>query len=235
MPLTQINIGNAANDGTGDDLREAFIKVNQNFQILETIAEQVGDNLGAGAQVYKTTSDNTLFFRTLVNGTGIRLTTLENTIVIENTATEGRFTITTPQGSIICGDDININYNDGQGVEITADENTKTITFNAGLQRDPSPRLNASLDANNQNITGVGNFSASSILGTNVNATNLTPTNIGGVNYHDNLGRYIEGFDFGNFDGNANNILEWIVLSLGVDFGTFTSPNNIIVDLGNIV
>ena len=32
MAVQTINIGNAANDGTGDDLREAFIKVNNNFE-----------------------------------------------------------------------------------------------------------------------------------------------------------------------------------------------------------
>ena len=31
MAVTSINVGTLANDGTGDDLREAFIKVNNNF------------------------------------------------------------------------------------------------------------------------------------------------------------------------------------------------------------
>ena len=31
MANSVINIGQLANDGTGDDLREAFIKVNNNF------------------------------------------------------------------------------------------------------------------------------------------------------------------------------------------------------------
>ena len=35
MAINPINVGNAANDGTGDDLREAFIKINQNFQLLD--------------------------------------------------------------------------------------------------------------------------------------------------------------------------------------------------------
>ena len=30
MAVTSINVGTLANDGTGDDLREAFIKVNNN-------------------------------------------------------------------------------------------------------------------------------------------------------------------------------------------------------------
>ena len=31
MSIETINIGNIANDGTGDDLRSAFIKVNNNI------------------------------------------------------------------------------------------------------------------------------------------------------------------------------------------------------------
>ena len=34
MANSIINIGTLANDGTGDDLREAFIKVNNNFKKL---------------------------------------------------------------------------------------------------------------------------------------------------------------------------------------------------------
>jgi hypothetical protein len=35
MALQLINVGNIANDGTGDDLREAFIKINQNFEDID--------------------------------------------------------------------------------------------------------------------------------------------------------------------------------------------------------
>ena len=35
MAIQTINIGTIANDGTGDDLREAFVKVNNNFAELD--------------------------------------------------------------------------------------------------------------------------------------------------------------------------------------------------------
>jgi len=35
MAISLINVGQIANDGTGDDLREAFIKINQNFEELD--------------------------------------------------------------------------------------------------------------------------------------------------------------------------------------------------------
>lgn len=36
MAITAINVGTAANDGTGDTLREAFIKVNNNDNDLDS-------------------------------------------------------------------------------------------------------------------------------------------------------------------------------------------------------
>ena len=38
MAIQTINIGTIANDGTGDDLRDAFIKVNNNFSDLVLVA-----------------------------------------------------------------------------------------------------------------------------------------------------------------------------------------------------
>ena len=35
MAIQRVNIGTIANDGTGDDLREAFVKVNNNFTELD--------------------------------------------------------------------------------------------------------------------------------------------------------------------------------------------------------
>ena len=35
MAVQLVNIGRIANDGTGDDLREAFIKINQSLEDLD--------------------------------------------------------------------------------------------------------------------------------------------------------------------------------------------------------
>ena len=43
-----INVGAAPNDGTGDDLRDAFIKVNSNFSNITSIGENVGNLLVTG-------------------------------------------------------------------------------------------------------------------------------------------------------------------------------------------
>jgi hypothetical protein len=48
MSLFTVNVGNVANDGTGDSIRNAFIKVNQNFANLGNIAnlESIISNAG---------------------------------------------------------------------------------------------------------------------------------------------------------------------------------------------
>ena len=57
MAIQSINIGSIANDGTGDDLREAFNKVNANFTDLDSklsVAEgSDAENLGLDTLVEK--------------------------------------------------------------------------------------------------------------------------------------------------------------------------------------
>ena len=62
MAIQTINIGQVANDGTGDDLREAFVKVNNNFTELsnripeQTTASNLG-TVGEGVFAQKVTYD----------------------------------------------------------------------------------------------------------------------------------------------------------------------------------
>ena len=68
MSLQTINLGTYANDGTGDDLRTAFTKVNANFAILNTEAGIAGAvNLGSGTGVFKDQNINNLEFKTLTS------------------------------------------------------------------------------------------------------------------------------------------------------------------------
>jgi len=46
--FTAINVGTTANDGTGDDLRTAFIKVNDNFQYMGNTGFNAGNIVAAG-------------------------------------------------------------------------------------------------------------------------------------------------------------------------------------------
>lgn len=82
MPIQTINLGNYANDGTGDDLRTAFEKVNANFSLLNTQDTTAASNLGAGQGVFAQKSGSTLQFKSLAAGANITLTSNGTTITI---------------------------------------------------------------------------------------------------------------------------------------------------------
>jgi len=236
MSIDLVNIGLAANDGTGDDLREAMIKINNNFTQLDLRANQIGANLGsAGAEVYKYADQNTLYFRRLLAGTYISLTQNENSIVINNSMPLSSYAISTNIGSITAGHSVNYNIVGADAITVSANENTKTITVTGSLQQDTTPVLGASLDGNNFNITNVNNIAVANLLATNIISTNFSTTNIAGVDFQSRLGRYISGFDFGDLNDNASSILDWVIGQIGVDFGTFSSPTPGEVDLGELI
>src|SRR5210317_1797207 len=62
MAKQTINVGSTANDGTGDKLRDAFVKVNENF--TELYNDDSGDvnsvNAGTGISVDQTTGNVTV-------------------------------------------------------------------------------------------------------------------------------------------------------------------------------
>jgi hypothetical protein len=88
MPIQTINIGNYANDSTGDDLRTAFQKVNDNFNELGVTASVGGGaNLGSGTGIFKDKNLTTLQFKTL--------TSTNNSITFFPTGTTVDFVVNT--------------------------------------------------------------------------------------------------------------------------------------------
>jgi hypothetical protein len=87
MAVQLINIGHVANDGTGDDLREAFIKVNANFEELDlrddeqTTVSNLGDT---GEGLYYNRVNYELQFKKIIGGDNITLTATDDNITIDN-------------------------------------------------------------------------------------------------------------------------------------------------------
>ena len=81
MTIQTINLGTYANDGTGDDLRTAFTKVNANFALLNTESGvNNAANLGSGTGIFKDKNGSyVLEFKTL--------TSTDNSVTITNTDT----------------------------------------------------------------------------------------------------------------------------------------------------
>jgi len=82
MPIQRIEIGGYANDGTGDDLRTAFNKVNANFALLDSDAQiNDGVNLGSGTAVLKGKTSTILQFKSITStDNSVTLTATDNTV-----------------------------------------------------------------------------------------------------------------------------------------------------------
>lgn len=86
MSIQTVNLGTYANDGTGDDLRTAFEKVIGNFDYLDLIKTEDGENLGTAVPnthgVYAGVDGITLQFKSIRQGDNIVITSDGNTITL---------------------------------------------------------------------------------------------------------------------------------------------------------
>jgi hypothetical protein len=169
MTIQYVNIGANPNDGTGDDLRTAFSKVNSNFGSLALLNldgfVSNAENIGLGQTgIYSTKVNDTLKFRTIAGGSGIQvsLSPSGDEIVISNAVTT-QPTITTVLDNT--GRSF-IAQNPGETIQIIGKGSIVTeilgneIGINGifELENDPTPSLSGDLNLNLNNIIGSGNI-----------------------------------------------------------------------------
>lgn len=235
MAVQLIDIGRIANDGTGDDLREAFIKVNQNFEEIDLRQPEqtTASNRGAiGEGVYFGKSGFDLQFKKLISGTNITLASTDNAITINATDSIQSLLVASDAGSKILskGDD-QLNILGGANVSTSISGNTLTIT-NTGIVElidDTTPQLGGDLDGLQRMITNVNVIQANTLQADNLEGL------VYDIDIRD-IDSLLNGFDFGGITVNLRNILEYIqhAVPIDVDFGTFTAPADAPVDLGTI-
>jgi hypothetical protein len=86
MTRLSINLGTYANDGTGDDLRTAFTKVNTNFtDLYAQLANLNGQNVGSGVGVFSSDVAGIMSFKSFTGTNGINITSTDNTVNIAGT------------------------------------------------------------------------------------------------------------------------------------------------------
>lgn len=130
MALENINVGNLANDGTGDDLRDAFIKINQNFQVLEYLDNLRGNNLGSvGAEVFASFENGQLNFRRLVGSDTVSVQELNNTIKIDTIIPSRTIVFSGESGSVVIENNGNLNLLGDNNILVEGDNNSNTINF----------------------------------------------------------------------------------------------------------
>ena len=234
MAVQLIKIGNVANDGTGDDLREAFIKVNANFEELDlrddeqTSVSNLGDE-GEGLFFRRNVYD--LEFKKISAGTNVTLTADDNKIVIAADSGVSDLTITADTGNVVLDDSAALTISGGADISTTLVGNTLTVAYTGvtDLASDTTPQLSADLDAQANNLLNVGTISSSGITGPLTgNVTGL----VHGIDIRTYFGE--AAADFGDIAPTINNIFEYIVYNTDIEWGSIVTPNLATLDLGSL-
>lgn len=212
MNITQIDIGNIANDGTGDDLRTAFQKINENFVEVETNidASTVAANLGNGVAVFKQKTGNSLEFKSLAVDDKLAIAADGNTITISTNFTGKNLSA----GSLSVTGSVEAN---------TMTASMFTGAFNGGLMGRVYPIAP-------DYIIGAGNIDG---VQPNPGLPNYRPARVDGVSVRD-LNSTINTFDFGNLNGVYTSAIPYLLSQIGLDMGTIISPADVSVDAGTI-
>jgi len=231
MAIELVNIGRIANDGTGDDLREAFIKINRSLEDLDLRIDDKteGENVGSGTGVFYRRDGYNLQFKSLTStDSTIAFTDNVTSVDVKLGAGVGDTPLVTDNGSFTLARNATLNIRGSGAVTTTADDNNNTITINGGsnLVADPNPTLSAPLNAGNFNI-----FNANLIAAQNVESK------VYDIDIRD-LASAFDSFDFAGIiaeDAEINNFLDYIRATQDVDLGTFTSPTPVDMNFGTIV
>ena len=233
MAITRINVGNIANDGTGDDLRQAFVKVNNNFDELDArvVPQNNAENLGTGTGVFYTKENNTLQFRSLIAGDNISLSADGTSITITN---NGNISIATDGNTLsLTGSGRAFGIKGGQNIDTSLSGSNINVAIDATdlIFQDKNPSLGAALNANTFNINNVDTLSA-----TTVTATTLTGALIGtvdGISVSE-LDRIVSGADYGLISDNITTSIELLFRATTIDYGSITSPSDLVSDYGTL-
>jgi len=173
MTITTINIGTIANDGTGDDLREAFIKVNNNFAELNardpestTVTNRLTDTSTVKGLFYQKQGVD-LQFKVLEAGTNVSLTANNDKVVVNATGILS-LNLTGDTGPVV-------NISSGNTVEYrgAGATNTRMLTnppsgfptleIESLLANEANPTLSGTLTAAGNDITGVDVLQAANV------------------------------------------------------------------------
>lgn len=236
MAIQIINVGNIANDGTGDDLREAFIKINNNFQELDLRDDEQTSvvNLGSvGEGLFYNKVNFELQFKRLIAGTDITLSSDNQAITINANGGMKSITVDSDSGNVQLSDADTISIVGGTNITTNISNGTLTIDYTGfqELSSDTTPVLGGNLDAAGYDINNVGLLYATQITSNFIG--NLTG-NVNGININD-ISQYFDSYwDLGTITQTVDSILKWIISDYTIDMGTIVQPNSKTIDMGSI-
>jgi hypothetical protein len=237
MAIQNINLGTYANDGSGDDLRTAFQKVNANFSALNTTTVVGAVSLGAGAPVYSGVitagAGSTLNFRSIIAGDNITLTYNGDAITL---ATRNSIASVQQDTNPQLGNNLSLNSYNITGTGNIAITGSVTATgFTGPLTGNVSGNITSSGTSIFNNISASGTITANQFSGILRGSVVGQISDISNRNLSD-LG------DVSNATPARGNALVWTgtqwapSASSGgggsLDFGTIDAPGGIGLDLG---
>ena len=235
MAIDTINIGNLANDGTGDDLREAFIKVNNNFNEFDNRVADLsitGENLGsAGEGIFAGKVPGTLQFKEIIAGDNISVSANSTSVIIDSAGGITDILVLLDNGHISIDGTAPTRISGGDIIETRAVDGDIVIDLEDRgiLAHDKEPTLSSNLRADNNDIHSVAALSADSVTAETVNA-NLEGT-VFGIDIR-GISDYIDGnWDFGEFFPKFNNVFDYLVFNTDVDMGSFVGDDTVIFDI----
>jgi len=231
MAIELVNIGRIANDGTGDDLREAFIKINRSLEDLDLRIDDKteGVNTGSGAGVFYRRDGYDLQFKSLTStDSSVAFTDNVTSLDVKLGAGVGDTPLVADTGAFTLARNATLNIRGDGALTTTADEATNTITIGgvSQLSSDPTPVLAAPLNAGNYNIFNVNELTAQNIEST-----------VYGIDVRELASAY-ESFDFGGVVTDAatvNNFFDYIRATTDIDLGTVDVPTPVVMDFGSFV
>lgn len=237
MTISLINIGNIANDGTGDDLRQAFAKVNDNFEYLSGLGPEsnTASNVGTtGEGIFKEKVGTDLQFKKIVAGSNITLTATNDTITVNSSGGLENLQIQTDAGGVTLQDGDTLTFEGGAFTTTSMDVANNKVIINSqtSLLTDTNPQLATTLNAQNNNIINVNELSA------NTATASSFVGSLQGLVYNVDvrtLNEPYESIDFGGLTDNLTNWIDFILFTYDVDLGTITSPAELNMDLGTLV
>ena len=260
--ILRINIGDVANDGSGDDLRDAFIKVNNNFLYVGTRLGLAvsGANVGAtGESIFKEVVDAQLRFRKINASGNLTVATEDDVIVLRfdpssavdfngqtvsgildltaaGVVSANSVTAASAEFTTLSGDlSGNVTGN------ITGDVSGNAGTVTNGVYTEGDQTINGTKTFTSEIQGNIQGVLSGSVLGTvNGNVTGLIRTESDDT-YVDvsALNNGLNTFDFGVinpvYPNSFKDPMAYLLYALGADMGTFNNPGEYDIDAGSIV
>jgi hypothetical protein len=250
-----VDVGDVANDGSGDDLREAFIKINENIiYVGDRIGEVVGGiNLGTGEPIYKSVANAQLSFRSIGAAGNLAVSTINDVITLRfnpNSPVDFNGQDITGIGDIIA-DFIHANVTgnvtgDLRG-SVFAEDSTLLVDaesqqFFGTLHGNVTGNLTGNVlgDVTGDllgNVTGdlLGNVTGDLLGNVTGDVTGLvrTTTNNTFVDVN-NIENRINIFDYGVINPVFTSSIAYLLYAIGTDMGTFNNPSEFGIDAGSI-